>query len=142
MPELLVNLADMGLGFPHGRFAVNLVTLDPQTTPLLDCQLRVTRRDMSAGHDRRRELSNWIIIGENYQLLQGNGTSPNQTGLFNATGTLTRQYNSIGGDTIIDTVLEAVTDIRVGGAYAQADLILLHPNDWLAMRKLKTRFNS
>jgi HK97 family phage major capsid protein len=89
-----------------------------------------------------RELSNWIIQGENYQLLQGNGTAPNQLGLFNATGTLTRQYNSTGGDTIIDTVLEAVTDIRVGGAYAQADLILLHPTDWLAMRKLKTTFNS
>jgi len=89
-----------------------------------------------------RELSNWIIIGENYQLLQGNGTAPNQLGLFNATGTLARQYNDVGGDTIIDTVLEAVTDIRVGGAYAQADLILAHPNDWLAMRKLKTTFNS
>jgi HK97 family phage major capsid protein len=89
-----------------------------------------------------RELSNWIIQGENYQLLQGNGTSPNQTGLFNTTGTLTRQYDSIGGDTVIDTVLEAVTDIREGGAYAQADLILLHPTDWLAMRKLKTTFNS
>src|SRR6202021_3004861 len=89
-----------------------------------------------------RELSNWIIIGENYQLLQGNGTAPNQLGLFNQTGTLTRQYNSTGGDTTIDTVLEAVTDIREGGAYAQADMILLHPADWLQMRKLKTSFNS
>ena len=89
-----------------------------------------------------RELSNWIIQGENWQLLQGSGTAPNQLGLFNQTGTLTRQYNSTGGDTTIDTVLEAVTDIRVGGAYAQADLILLHPNDWLQMRKLKTSFNS
>jgi HK97 family phage major capsid protein len=39
-------------------------------------------------------------------------------------------------------VLEAVTDIREGGAYAQADMILLHPTDWLQMRKLKTSFNS
>jgi HK97 family phage major capsid protein len=81
-----------------------------------------------------RELANWITIGENYQLLQGNGTAPNQLGLFNQTGTLTRQYDSSGGDTVIDTVLEAVTDIR--------DLILLNPADWLAMRKLKTTFNS
>jgi HK97 family phage major capsid protein len=63
-----------------------------------------------------RELSNWIIIGENYQLLQGNGTGANQTGLFNAANTLTRQYNSTGGDTTIDTVLEAATDIREGGS--------------------------
>jgi HK97 family phage major capsid protein len=89
-----------------------------------------------------RELSNWIIQGENYQLLQGNGTAPNQTGLFNTSGTLTRQYNSTGGDTVIDTILEATTDLRVGGAYAEADLVLLHPTDWLAMRKLKTTFNS
>jgi HK97 family phage major capsid protein len=67
-----------------------------------------------------RELSNWIIQGENYQLLQGNGTAPNQKGLFNTTGTLTRQYDSTGGDTTIDTVLEAVNDIREGGAYTEA----------------------
>jgi HK97 family phage major capsid protein len=89
-----------------------------------------------------RELSNWIIQGENYQLLQGNGTAPNQIGLFSNTSTLTSQYNSTGGDTVIDTILEATTALRVGGAYAEADLILLHPTDWLAMRKLKTSFNS
>jgi len=96
-----------------------------------------------------RELSNWIIQGENWQLLQGDGealpsstTDHNQVGLFNATGTLTRQYDSSGGDTIIDTILEAVNDIRVGGSYADADLVLLNPSDWLAMRKLKTTFNS
>ncbi len=33
-----------------------------------------------------RELSNWIIQGENWQLLQGNGTALNQTGLFNTSG--------------------------------------------------------
>jgi hypothetical protein len=44
-----------------------------------------------------RELSNWIIQGENYQLLQGNAlisgstVDYNQLGLFNQTGTLTRQ---------------------------------------------------
>jgi hypothetical protein len=67
---------------------------------------------------------------------------PNQTGLFNASNTLTRQYNSTGGDTVIDTILEAATDIREGAAYAQADLILLNPADWLTIRKLKTTFNS
>jgi HK97 family phage major capsid protein len=43
-----------------------------------------------------RELTNWIIIGENYQLLQGNGTTPNQTGLFNTSG-VTREYSSTDG---------------------------------------------
>jgi HK97 family phage major capsid protein len=84
----------------------------------------------------------WRVAEPDHIVLQGNGTAPNQTGLFNTSGTLTRQYDSTGGDTVIDTVLEAVTDIREGGAYAQADLILLHPADWLAMRKLKTTFNS
>ena len=55
---------------------------------------------------------------------------------------MTREYSSTGGDTIIDCVLEAANDVRVGGAYAQADLILLSPSDWLAMRKLKTTFSS
>jgi hypothetical protein len=64
-----------------------------------------------------RELTNWIIIGENYQLLQGNRTTPNQTGLFNTSG-VTREYSSTDGDTVIDCVLEAANDVRVGGAYA------------------------
>lgn len=45
-----------------------------------------------------REIGKQVILGENYQLLQGNGTAPNQTGLLNTSGTLTRAYTSTGGD--------------------------------------------
>ena len=89
-----------------------------------------------------REIGKQVILGENYQLLQGNGTSPNQLGLLNQTGTLTRVYSSTGGDTTIDCVLEAINDLRIGAAYTQPDLVILNPSDWTAMRKIKTSFGS
>jgi HK97 family phage major capsid protein len=89
-----------------------------------------------------REIGKQVILGENFQLLQGDGTGTNQLGLLNQTGTLTRTYSSTGGDTPIDCVLEAVNDIRVGNSYATADLIILNPSDWTLMRKIKTSFGS
>jgi HK97 family phage major capsid protein len=44
--------------------------------------------------------------------------------------------------TQIDALVAAANDIRVGPAYADADLIILNPTDWLTIRTLKTTFNS
>jgi HK97 family phage major capsid protein len=89
-----------------------------------------------------QELYKAVVLEENDQLLNGNGTAPNQLGLFNTTGILTRTYTSGGADTQIDTLVEAANDIRVGSAYADADLIILNPSDWVTIRRLKTTFNS
>jgi HK97 family phage major capsid protein len=89
-----------------------------------------------------REISNQVIQGENYQILSGSGTAPDQTGLLNVAGIQTRAFATGGSDTEIDTILEAANDIRVGAAYANADLVILNPKDWLSLRQLKTTFNS
>jgi HK97 family phage major capsid protein len=89
-----------------------------------------------------REISNQVIQGENYQIISGSGTTPDQTGLLHVSGTLTRAFTSGGSDTEIDTILEAANDIRVGPSYANADLVILNPQDWLSLRQIKTTFDS
>lgn len=89
-----------------------------------------------------QELYKAVVNAENDELLNGSGTSPHQLGLFNQTGTLTRTFTSGGSDTQIDVLVEAANDIRVGSSYADADLIILNPSDWLTIRRLKTTFNS
>jgi HK97 family phage major capsid protein len=89
-----------------------------------------------------REISNQVIQGENYQILSGSGTAPDQTGLLNVSGIQTRAFTWGGSDTEIDTILEAANDIRVGTAHADADLLILNPTDGLSLRQIKTTFNS
>jgi HK97 family phage major capsid protein len=89
-----------------------------------------------------RAISNQVIQGENYQIVSGSGTAPDQTGLLNVSGVLTRAFASGGSDTEIDTILEAANDIRVGPSYGNADLVILNPKDWLSLRQIKTSFNS
>ena len=61
-----------------------------------------------------REISNQVIQGENYQILSGSGTAPDQTGLLNVSAVLTRAFATGGSDTEIDTIFEAATLVRVG----------------------------
>jgi HK97 family phage major capsid protein len=89
-----------------------------------------------------REISNQVIQGENYQIISGSGTAPDQTGLLNVSGVLTKAFASGGSDTEIDTILEAATAIRTGPSYANADLVILNPQDWLSLRQIKTSFDS
>lgn len=89
-----------------------------------------------------REISNQVIQGENYQIISGSGTAPDQTGLLNVSGVLTHAYATGGSDTEIDTIIKAATLIRTGPAYANADLVILNPQDWLSLRQIKTTFDS
>jgi HK97 family phage major capsid protein len=89
-----------------------------------------------------REISNQVVQGENYEIISGSGTAPEQTGLLNVSGVLTHAYASGGSDTEIDTILEAATLIRTGPAYANADLLIVNPQDWLSLKQIKTTFNS
>jgi HK97 family phage major capsid protein len=89
-----------------------------------------------------RAISNQVIQGENYQIISGSGTAPDQTGLLHVSGVLTKAFATGGTDTEIDTILEAATAIRVGPSYGNADLVILNPQDWLSLRQIKTSFDS
>jgi hypothetical protein len=41
--------------------------------------------------------------------------------------------------TVIDVIVDAINDIRVGNAYASADLVIMNPWDWTLTKRIKTR---
>jgi len=82
------------------------------------------------------ELTRLITDQENFQLIQGNGTDPNLLGLLKTPGLLTRANPSAGA--MIDTIEQSVADLRNGPSYCEPDVIVLHPNDWSLIRRVKT----
>lgn len=67
------------------------------------------------------------------QALNGTGVAPNVLGILNKSGILTQAKS---GDTT-DTLYKASTQIRVTGK-ANANLIIMHPNDWQPVRLMRT----
>ncbi|MFG1776620.1 phage major capsid protein [Micromonospora sp. NPDC049048] len=68
------------------------------------------------------------------QVLVGNGTAPNLRGLNNIVGI---QTQAKGTDPTPDAFYKAMTKIRVTGR-AIPDLHVMHPNDWMDIRLLRT----
>jgi HK97 family phage major capsid protein len=90
------------------------------------------------------EIQAAIIDEENQQVLNGNGEDSNMLGIFNQPDTLTRVSPTITSTayTAIDVLVDAITDIRVNNAYAEADLIILNPEDWNSIRRIKNTLGS
>lgn len=68
------------------------------------------------------------------QVLTGNGTPPNLTGILSF-GSLQTQAKST--DSTPDAIYKAMTKVRVTG-FADPDHVVMHPNDWQAVRLLTT----
>ncbi len=60
------------------------------------------------------------------QLITGDGTPPNLTGILNVAGI---QTQAKGGDPTFDTAMKALTLVRVTGR-AVPNAFIMHPNDW------------
>lgn len=78
-------------------------------------------------------LTNALIDTETDQIVNGTGNGEIR-GLLHTPGVLER---SKGSDTRIDALVKAANDLRVGGAFATADLILMHPSTWTAIKTQK-----
>jgi len=83
-----------------------------------------------------QDMSNGIINAENLELLSGTGVAPSMfAGLLNTSGILVRaKATETYNHEVID---EAVGDLRVGGSFAEADAIVLHPTTWHLIRRAK-----
>jgi HK97 family phage major capsid protein len=68
------------------------------------------------------------------QVLNGNGTPPNIEGILNVSGL---QTQAKGTDPRFDAIHKAITKVRVTGR-AFPNAIVLHPNDWEAIRLTRT----
>jgi HK97 family phage major capsid protein len=84
------------------------------------------------------ELLAGLINEENHQILLGNGTAPDLTGILNTAGILTRARSS---DTQLDALLKAISDLRSGTSYADADGIVMNPADWTTVFLQKSTTN-
>lgn len=69
---------------------------------------------------------------EDVQLLKGNGTGQNLTGVYTAAQAYTRAQ---AGDTLIDTFRRAMTQLRL--AKHSASGLVLNPEDWEAVQLVK-----
>lgn len=82
------------------------------------------------------ELTRSLINAESSALLTAVNGTGNATfnGLLNVSGTLTR---AMGTDSPLDCLAKAYTDLRVGAAFADPDLVLIHPATLGALRRAK-----
>lgn len=96
----------------------------------------VTLRAMAdAGQVRsivENDLAGGVIDRLDTQLYSGDGTGVNLTGITITSGINTQ---ALGGDTRLDCLHKALTQIRVAaGVFSEADAIVMHPNDWQKIR--------
>lgn len=101
------------------------------TLPVTDEQLEDVPRVRSYIDNRLGFMVRQRLDG---QLLVGDGTAPNISGILDRSGI---QTQALGADPVPDAIYKAMTKIRVN-AFAVASGVVLHPNDWQGIRLLRT----
>jgi len=81
-----------------------------------------------------QRLTLMVLLAEEVQLLTGNGSSPNLTGILNVSGL---QTQAVGTDPGPDAVYKAITKIRWTG-FADPSGIVMNPTNWQNIRLLRT----
>lgn len=74
----------------------------------------------------------FVQLEEEDQLLNGDGTSPNLSGILDRTGLQT----NVGGGITPDNLYGQITAVRAD-AFLEPDAVVVHPNDWMDLRLTK-----
>jgi hypothetical protein len=98
--------------------------------PVTEEQMRDERRVESYINNRLARLVYERLDG---QLLTGNGTAPNITGILNKSGI---QTQAKGSDSTVVAIFKAITKCRFTG-FAEPDAVTLNPNDWQDIRLMQ-----
>lgn len=85
----------------------------------------------------RGRLSYMVGRVEETQILTGDGTSPNISGILDRSGL---QTQAKGADPTPDAIYRAMQKIRgaSGSGFAEPTAVVLHPNDWTDIKLLRT----
>lgn len=81
-------------------------------------------------------LALMVSLTEEAQLLEGNGTSPNLSGITDRNNIQTGTTFSLDADDLLDAIFRAITEVRWTGLL-EPDAIVIHPNDWAQVRLQK-----
>jgi len=85
-------------------------------------------------------LQTMMKLNLDNQLVNGNGTAPNLTGVLNKSGINTFDYSSYSGELAkLGQIYEAITEIRKD-AFVEPDSIVMHPEDWYQIVTAVTDF--
>ena len=89
------------------------------------------------------ELYKQVIDVENAQLLSGDGIGESMTGFYNTSGVLTHDAAADTGtsESAWDSLEKSIATLRTGPALAVANLLVLHPDTWSAVRRVKDSMN-
>lgn len=82
----------------------------------------------------REDLTAMIKEEEETQLISGDGTSPNISGILDRTGI---QTEALGANDRPTAIYNAITKVRSIG-FAEPTGVVMHPNDWAQIVTLKT----
>lgn len=74
-----------------------------------------------------------VLLAEESQILNGNGTPPNLRGILNTVGI---QTQARGTDAHSDAIFKAMIKLRL--AFFEPDGVCLHPTDWQTLRLAKS----
>ena len=75
-------------------------------------------------------LTTMMTLRMDNQLLNGDGSAPNLTGVLNKSGINTFAYGSYSGELRkIGQIYQAITEIRKD-AFVEPDAVIMHPSDW------------
>ena len=75
-------------------------------------------------------LTTMMTLRMDNQLLNGDGSAPNLTGVLNKSGINTFAYGSYSGELRkIGQIYQAITEIRKD-AFIEPDAVIMHPSDW------------
>lgn len=108
---------------PVQKVAVSLPVTDEQLEDVSQIQAYINNR---LTFQLRQRLDSQVLVG--------NGTSPNISGILDRSGL---QTQAKGADPTPDAIYKALTKVRVTGR-AVPNAVVLHGNDWQEIRLLRT----
>lgn len=134
---------EVGRGKPKPKSDMAAV-LKTATAKLIAHYVRVSNQTLRDIGQLSTKIDTELVYGldlrEDYQLLWGDGTGDNLTGILNTTGiqdydTAIGSVRGASDDTIVDKIRRAITNVSL--EYLPADGVVMHPIDWEMCELLK-----